>query len=233
MNGFKAIDPILIVEDNRNIASLLDKYLVRDGFNTMVAHDGMEALEILSRGFPSLIILDMMLPGIDGWKICQHVRQTSLTPILVLTALTQEAEKIRGFSLGVDDYVIKPFSPREVVERVKAILRRTQVSKPAQQQNIQFGNLTLEPEKHKVSLNNETISLTALEYSLLHTFMMRPGKVFSRQELLDRVYTNDAAVVDRVIDVHIGKLRQKIEPDPTNPTYIKTRRGFGYQFMDT
>ncbi|WP_321393820.1 response regulator transcription factor [uncultured Desulfuromusa sp.] len=180
---------------------------------------------------PALVILDLMLPGIDGLEICRRLRNESNIPILMLTAREEEIDRVLGFSLGADDYVVKPFSPRELVERVKAILRRTQPVFTAPR-ILNFGRLQLDPEKHKVTLDQEIINLTTSEYKLLYTLMTSPGRVFSRAELLKQFYEQEEAVIERVIDVHINKLRQKIEADPGNPTTIKTVRGFGYCFSD-
>ena len=232
MTGFKAAGRILIVEDDKNIAALLQKYLIRDGFQAELAHDGMSALKSVQQCAPALVILDLMLPVLDGWKVCRHIREDSEVPILMLTALEQEAERIRGFSLGADDYVVKPFSPREVVERVKAILRRTQTLHDAASRLLSCGELSLEPDKYRVYIRECEVSLTASEYTLLYTLMQRPGRVFTRDELIARLRVRGEVVGDRIIDVHIGHLRQKIETEPSRPTYILTKRGVGYHFTE-
>jgi DNA-binding response OmpR family regulator len=232
MQGFRGCGPILIAEDNRNIAVLLSKYLQRDGFATAIALDGREALRRVRAQSPSLVILDLMLPEIDGWEVCRRIRDSSEVPIMMLTALEQEANRIRGFSLGADDYVVKPFSPREVVERVKAILRRSTVRQVTQRCTLTCGSISLEPDKYEVRIADQPVSLTASEYALLFALMKAPGKVFTREELLGRLYVQGPVVGDRVIDVHIGHLRQKIEPDPSRPEYILTKRGIGYHFSD-
>lgn len=223
---------ILIVEDDKHIASLVDMYLKREGFHTVIAPDGQQALISARQSPPSLVILDLMLPIMDGWEVCRELRRSSDVPILMLTARDDEVDKVSGLTLGADDYVVKPFSPRELVARVKAILRRVR-SMPLQADvRLEHGELVLEPDKHKVMHGGQTVSLTPSEYSLLLALMSRPGRVFSRQELLDRLYPDGDAVVDRVIDVHIGKLRQKIEANPTRPLYILTERGVGYRFAE-
>jgi two-component system OmpR family response regulator len=232
MTGFKATGRILIVEDDKNIAVLLQKYLIRDGFQAELAHDGMSALKSVQQCAPVLVILDLMLPVLDGWEVCRHIREDSEVPILMLTALEQEAERIRGFSLGADDYVVKPFSPREVVERVKAILRRTQTPHDAASRLLSCGELSLEPDKYRVYIGECEVSLTASEYTLLYTLMQRPGRVFTRDELIARLRVRGEVVGDRIIDVHIGHLRQKIETEPSCPTYILTKRGVGYHFTE-
>jgi len=183
------------------------------------------------RYLPVFIILDLMLPKIDGWEVCRRLRKVSDVPILMLTAREEEIDRVMGLSLGADDYVVKPFSPRELVERVKAILRRTRA--PAEKAVVlSHGGLVLDAEKHKVSLKGRLINLTTMEYKLLYALMRTPGRVYTRDELLDRFYQHGEVVVDRVVDVHIGKLRQKIEEDPARPRFIRTVRGFGYRFAD-
>ncbi|WP_217909517.1 response regulator transcription factor [Desulfosediminicola flagellatus] len=224
--------PILIVEDDRNTSRLVETYLQREGFSTIASYDGEQALAMARSHNPGFVILDVMLPKVDGWDICRQLRKDSDVPILMLTAREEEIDRVMGLSLGADDYVVKPFSPRELVERVKAILRRTQ-SRPAPEQTVLTHNsLTLDPEKHKVTLSGKPVSLTSSEYKLLEALMSSPGRVFTRDELLNRFYDHGEAVIDRVIDVHIGKLRQKIEANPSQPQLILTVRGFGYQFAE-
>lgn len=224
---------ILIVEDDPNIASLVAKYLENDGFATVVIEDGREALPAIEKHRPRLVVLDLMLPGMDGWEICREVRRQSDLPLLMLTAREDEMDRVVGLSLGADDYVVKPFSPRELVERVKAILRRVSgASRDIKSDILRRGALTLEPMKHKVTLEGETVALTRSEYKLLHCLMASPGRVYSRAELLEWLYTGGETVIDRVVDVHIGKLRQKIERDPSNPFYVQTVHGVGYCFNE-
>jgi len=226
------IGPVLIVEDDRNTAVLIKTYLEKEGFQTILAYDGEEALKTMKNSQPGFVILDIMLPKIDGWEVCRRLRSFSDVPVLMLTAREEEIDRVLGLSLGADDYVVKPFSPRELLERVKAILRR---ARPPQAQNkevLSHAGLVLDAEKLKVTLDGKPFSLTSFEYKLLYTLMRSPGRVFSRSELLDKFYPHGEVVVDRVIDVHIGKLRQKIEQDPANPQYIQTVRGFGYRFTD-
>ena len=232
MQRSETAQPILIVEDDRNIAALVETYLNKAGFETLVAHDGQTGLSQLRARRPSFVILDLMLPGVDGWDLCREIRKASEVPILILTAREEELDRVLGFSLGADDYVVKPFSPRELVERVKAILRRARQAAPAAGARLQQGPLVVEPEKHKVTLDGRTVPLTPSEYTLLHTLMSAPGRVFSRDNLLGYLHRHGEAVVDRVIDVHIGKLRQKIEADPSNPRFILTVRGIGYRFAE-
>jgi len=223
---------VLIVEDDRNTAALVAKYLEREGFSTVVVHDGGQAIQAAGDCNPVFVILDVMLPNVDGLEICKALRRSSDVPVLILTAREEEVDRVAGLVTGADDYVVKPFSPRELVERVKAILRRSRPAAPAAAAVLSFGGLELDPEKHRVTRDGEPVSLTAWEYKLLYALMSSPGKAFSREELLNQCYQNSEAVIDRVIDVHIGKLRQKIEDDPSRPCFILTVRGHGYSFSD-
>lgn len=225
--------PILIVEDDRKTASLVALYLEREGFHTIIAYEGQEALDLAERHKPILVILDLMLPILDGWEVCRHIRRSSDVPILMLTARGEEVDRISGLTLGADDYVVKPFSPRELVERVKAILRRGRMEPTGDKNLLRHGDLVLDRERRRVSLSGHPITLTPHEYKLLQALMAAPGKVFTRDELVDHIYPQgEAVVIDRVVDVHIGKLRQKIEKDPSHPRYILTARGVGYQFSE-
>src|SRR5271157_662455 len=226
--------PILIVEDDKKTASLISLYLEREGFRTVVAHDGETALKLAADRKPLFVVLDLMLPRVDGWEVCRRLRKASDLPILILTARDEEIDRVSGLTLGADDYVVKPFSPRELVARVKAILRRAQArptteSKPV----LAHAGLVLDPEKQKLTLDGQRIELTHHEFNLLHALMAAPGKVFTRDELLRSLYPkHEAVVIDRVVDVHIGKIRQKIEKDPSNPGFIMTVRGSGYRFTE-
>jgi DNA-binding response OmpR family regulator len=222
--------PVLVVEDDRNITALVVRYLENAGFSTLSAGDGPGGLEMARRAAPALVILDLNLPGLDGAEVCRELRKTSDVPILMLTARADEVDRVVGFSLGADDYVIKPFSPRELVERVKAILRRARPTDGGAA--LRHGALVLDHEKRKVVHGSDEVALTPSEYKLLHALMSRPGRAFSRDELLGRLYEHGETVVDRVVDVHIGKLRHKIEPDPTRPRYVETVHGVGYRFAE-
>ncbi len=225
--------PILIVEDDKKTASLLSLYLEREGFETVVAYDGQQALELARRHNPIFVILDLMLPRVDGWEVCRQLRQSSDVPILILSAREEEVDRVSGLTLGADDYVVKPFSPRELVARVKAILRRGRLATDKGNRPLSFRGLVLNQEKRKVTLNGNPVLLTSHEFNLLEALMNSPGRVFTREELLAHLYPrHEAVVIDRVVDVHIGKLRQKIEKDPANPKYILTVRGIGYQFVE-
>lgn len=232
MTVSKSSRPVLIVEDDRNIAALVERYLAKEGFEPLVARDGEAGLAMARKHQPVLVILDLLLPKVDGWEVCRRLRAVSDVPILMLTAREDETDRIVGFSLGADDYVVKPFSPRELVERVKAILRRARSGPPRTAATLRHGSLMLEPEKHKVTVDGETVALTPSEYKLLHALMGAPGRVFSRDELLGHLYTRGEVVIDRVVDVHIGKLRQKIGDDPSMPHLVLTVRGTGYRFAE-
>ncbi|MGW8160701.1 MAG: response regulator [Desulfobulbales bacterium] len=232
MHAGKTNGPILIVEDDRNTAALLKTYLEKEGFHVIAAYDGEEGLHLIKTAHPGFVILDIMLPKMDGWEVCRRLRTFSDVPVLMLTAREEEIDRILGLTLGADDYVVKPFSPRELVERVKAILRRTRPSSSQKEQVLVRGDLVLDPEKHKVTRHGLSVALTSHEFKLLHALMRSPGRVFSRSELLDHFYQHGEIVIDRVVDVHIGKLRQKIEADPAHPRLIQTVRGFGYRFSD-
>ena len=201
-------------------------------FQTIAAFDGEQALALVRSRNPGFVILDIMMPKVDGWEVCRRLRKVSDVPILMLTAREEEIDRVLGLSLGADDYVVKPFSPRELVERVKAILRRTHPEPSLEKSVLCHGGLVLDPVKCKVFRDGEPVSLTSSEFKLLQTLMSSPGQVFSREALLDRFYEHGETVIDRVIDVHVGKLRQKIEEDPANPRLIETVRGFGYRFAE-
>ncbi len=223
--------PVLIVEDDRNTAALVATYLEQEGFTTRQVHDGATALTQARQTPPGFVILDVMLPGADGWEVCRQLRRFSDVPILMLTAREEEIDRVLGLSLGADDYVVKPFSPRELVERVKAILRRTRPAATAEPL-LCHAELSLDPLKRRVALAGRAVELTAAEYKLLQALMAAPGRIFSREELLGRLYEQGEAVVDRTVDVHIGHLRQKLGDDPASPRFIETVRGFGYRFAE-
>ena len=224
---------ILIIEDDKKAASLASLYLEKEGFNAVAAHDGLEGLALAKRLHPILVVLDLMLPKLDGWEVCRELRRFSDVPVIMLTARGEEVDRISGLTLGADDYVTKPFSPRELVARVKAVLRRGRIAPSAGKNILSFKDLVLNLEKRKVSLKNRSVQLTPHEYALLQALMVSPGRIFTRDELLNHLYpAGEAIVIDRVIDVHIGKLRQKIEEHPSNPIYIITARGVGYYFAE-
>ncbi|MGQ0569655.1 MAG: response regulator [Armatimonadota bacterium] len=221
---------ILVVEDDAKMVNLLRLYLEREGFGVVTAYDGRAALEAAERGRPSLVILDLMLPHLDGIEVCRRLREASEVPILMLTARVDEVDKLLGLSLGADDYVTKPFSPREVVARVKAILRRA--TREAPRKVLRHRDLEMDLERHHLLLNGQEVRLTPIEFKLLQAFLEAPERAFSREQLLNRIYAyNEADVVDRTIDVHVGKLREKLGDDPATPRFIATVRGVGYKLL--
>ena len=224
---------VLIVEDDQNTASLVSLYLEREGFRVVAAVDGESGLAMARRRRPDLVILDLMLPKLDGWEVCRRLRTWSDVPVIMLTARGEEIDRVAGLTLGADDYVVKPFSPRELVARVQAILRRTAPKIPDNKSILRHADVRLDLDKRQLSIKGRRVSLTRLEYALLEALMASPGRTFTRAELLKRLYPQgEAVVIDRVVDVHIGKLRQKIEPNPSEPLYIVTVRGIGYRFAD-
>ncbi len=222
---------VLVVDDDHKLISLVRMYLEREGFRVIPAYDGTQALEVFTRHSPAFVILDVMLPRMDGMAVCRQIRKTSTVPILMLTAKVDEVDKLVGLGIGADDYVTKPFSPRELVARVRAILRRT-ASRERVVPRLVRGDLVMDLEKHEVSVEGREVRLTPIEFKLLQALMEFPGRVFTRDQLLAHVYAFDeAAVVDRTVDVHIGKLREKIRDDPNRPRYIQTIRGVGYKLV--
>jgi DNA-binding response OmpR family regulator len=223
---------VLVVDDDHKLISLVRMYLEREGFHVVAAYDGAQALELFERHHPGFVILDVMLPRMDGVAVCKALRKRSAVPILMLTARVEESDKLAGLSVGADDYVTKPFSPRELVARVRAILRRTgRREQPSPR--IMRGDLLMDVERHEVFVSGREVRLTAIEYKLLQALMEFPGRVFTRDQLLAHVYAFDeAVVVDRTIDVHIGKLRDKLGDDPARPRYIETVRGVGYRLLE-
>ena len=224
---------ILIVDDERKIVELVRAYLEKDGYQVLTAHDGLQALELARQQQPGLIVLDLMLPGIDGLDVCRLLRgEGNQVPIIMLTAKTTEADKLIGLDLGADDYVTKPFSPRELLARVRAVLRRVGEKAHEGPSEVRFGDLLVDFVRHQVQVEGKPISLTPTEFKLLEVLIREPGRAFSRLELLDRVFGYDFEGFERTIDVHVMNLRRKIEPDRKEPTYIKTVYGMGYKFAE-
>lgn len=225
--------PILIVDDDGKISSLIASTLQNEGFTTVCAGDGDEALTLAEKHNPGLIILDVMLPKTDGIEVCRQIRSRSDVPILMLTVKSEEFDKVLGLSIGADDYLTKPFSPRELVARVKAILRRSLPKTPGSPKRFKHLELEIDFDKCKVTVQGKEITLTVYEYKILHALASSPGRVFSREDLIQKIYSyQDVSVVDRVIDVHIGNLRAKIEKDSSHPQYVLTVRGMGYKFAE-
>ncbi|MBO8128338.1 MAG: response regulator transcription factor [Peptococcaceae bacterium] len=224
MNGPK----ILIVDDEEAIRELVGMYLQKEGFTVINAADGEEALAKTRETGPDLIILDIMLPKKDGWDVCREIRRTHTTPIIMLTAKDAEYDRILGLELGADDYLVKPFSPRELVARVKAVLRRTQ-SGPGSDEILSYPELTINRAAMTVELNQQPVNLTPKEFELLWFLASHPGRVFSRDQLLSRVWNYDYFGDPRTVDTHIKRLREKLRT-PTGTGYIKTVWGRGYKF---
>ena len=221
---------VLVVDDDVKTVELVKLYLNRDGYRVMTAYDGIEALRLARTGRPDLIVLDLMLPGIDGLEVCRTLRNESDVPIIMLTAMTTDQDKLTGLELGADDYITKPFSPRELAARVRTVLRRIPGERgPAQ---VRHGKLAVDFHKHKVTLSGKPVPLTSVEFRLLGVLAKEPGRVFSRAQLIERALGPDFEGFDRTIDVHILKLRRKLEPDPVHPTYIKTVYGVGYKLAE-
>jgi DNA-binding response OmpR family regulator len=224
---------VLVIEDDRNTAALVALYLERDGFRPLVAADGARGLALALEHRPALVILDLMLPRLDGWEVCRRLRRESEVPVIMLTARDEEVDRVAGLTLGADDYVVKPFSPRELVARVRAVLRRARPPDDTAYRVLAHADIRLDLDKRRLTVRNRAVDLTPHEYALLRALMASPGRTFTRDELLDHLYPDgDTVVIARVVDVHIGKLRQKIEPDPARPSHILTVRGVGYRFAD-
>ena len=226
-------NPILIVDDDARISSLISRMLQNEGYSTVCAADGEEALAFTDRHEAALIILDIMLPKIDGIEVCRQIRKQSEVPILMLTVKADEFDKILGLSIGADDYLTKPFSTRELAARVKTILRRCLPRAPGTMNRLKTLDLEIDFDKCKVTVKDREIKLTVYEYKILEALTGYPGKIFSREELIQKIYFyEDVSVVDRVIDVHISNLRAKIEEDSSTPRYVLTVRGMGYKFAE-
>lgn len=224
-------ETILIIEDEPKVARLARDYLEKNGYRVLVANDGNSGLAMARREKPDLLVLDLMLPGMDGLDVCRALRRESDLPIIMLTARAEETDRLIGLEIGADDYISKPFSPRELVARTRALLRRAKgmVYVPG---IIRIGELELNTENHSVSLAGEAIHLTRIEFSILQTFAQHPGQIFSRAQLLENLHGVAYIGYDRSIDAHIKNLRRKIEKDPANPKYILTVYAVGYKFSD-
>jgi phosphate regulon transcriptional regulator PhoB len=223
---------ILIIEDEADLVELIAYNLKKEGFTVDSTSDGEAALGKIRKGHYDLLILDLMLPGIQGIELCRIVRndpKTTGLPIIMLTAKGEEIDRILGLEMGADDYMAKPFSPRELVARVKAVLRRAS-EKPVTEKILKIGDLEIDRERYIVSVRGTPVKLSATEFKLLLFLAERRGRVFSRNQLLDAIWRDEAFVEPRTVDVHIRRLRAQIERNPANPKYIKTMRGIGYVF---
>lgn len=227
MNG----PTILVVDDERSISEVVSLYLTRAGYRVKLAHDGPTALKELAKQIPDLVVLDLMLPGVDGMEITRRLRAEGDTPIIMLTARREEADRILGLEMGADDYVVKPFSPQELVSRVRAVLRRAH-SAPQEptERALEFDDIRIDPVTRLVTVNNQEISLTAKEFDLLWFLANHPRQVFNRDQLLDRVWGETDYIDPSTVTVHVRRVREKIEPDSANPRHLHTVWGVGYKF---
>ncbi len=223
---------ILLVEDEQTLAKALKFSLEKEGFQVVVAYDGEEALQFFAEDEADLVILDLMLPKIDGFEVCRMIRRQHDLPIIMLTARDEDIDKILGLELGADDYITKPFNTRELLARIKAILRRAVPQTDIGKKSIRIGEMKIDLIKHRVTLGNKDIALTSREYALLSFLASNPGKVFSREQLLEQVWGYGYGGDARTVDVHIRHLREKIEDNPAEPTYILTVWGTGYKFRE-
>jgi two-component system, OmpR family, response regulator ResD len=221
---------VLVVEDEPMVAEVVGRYLRRDGYEVLTAGDGAAALDAVDRHSPDLIVLDVMLPGIDGIEVCRRVRARAQTPIIMLTARGEEIDRLLGLELGADDYITKPFSPRELVARVKAVLRRSAPASSIGDDSMRFSDLRINARTRRVEDGRGPIGLTAREFDLLHFLARHAGQVFSRDQLMDNVWDFDFAGDAATVTVHIRRLRSKLEFDPSRPRHVKTVWGVGYKF---
>jgi two-component system, OmpR family, alkaline phosphatase synthesis response regulator PhoP len=224
---------ILVVDDETRLVDVLKAYLERDGYKVVTAFDGKQALAVARREKPDLVLLDLMLPEIDGLEVCRTLRRESDTPVIMLTARSEETDKLIGLELGADDYVTKPFSPREVVARVRAVLRRAQATQASSDETLTIGDLVIDQARHVVQRGSEVISITPTEFDLLWALASNPGRVLSRLQLMEKALGDSYEGYERTIDAHIKNLRHKIELDPAHPRYVQTVFGVGYKIEGT
>jgi DNA-binding response OmpR family regulator len=220
---------ILVVDDEPIVREVVAKYLKREGYRTLEAADGARARELVEREAPNLIVLDLMIPGTDGLSLCRWIRSSSQLPVIMLTARGEEADRIVGLEIGADDYVTKPFSPRELVARVRSVLRRAEPSVPVAE-HLTFGDLELVASTREVTKGGRPLQLTAKEFDLLQFLASHPRHVFSREQLMSRVWGYSTALDTGTVTVHIRRLREKIEDDPSHPLFLQTVWGVGYRF---
>ncbi|MDH4335226.1 MAG: response regulator transcription factor [Chloroflexota bacterium] len=223
---------VLIVDDDPKIRDLLRLYVEREGHRTVFAADGEGALAQVARSRPDIVLLDVMLPGLDGFEVCRRIRETSDVPILLLTARSGDPDKVIGLDIGADDYVVKPFSPRELMARLRALLRRRKNPVGTTEAILVSGPLEVDAGAVEARLNGRTLDLTPFEFRLLHALMLRPGRVLSRDDLIDALHGNDdPGIIDRTIDVHLGRLRRKLGDPAAAPRFVATVRTVGYKFV--
>jgi DNA-binding response OmpR family regulator len=223
---------VLVVDDDPKIRDLLRLYVEREGHRALLAGDGEAALDLATRSRPDLVLLDVMLPGLDGFEVARRIRDVSDVPILLLTARSGEGDKVVGLDMGADDYVVKPFSPRELMARVRALLRRRRLEAEQEEPILVADGLELDPNAVEVRLDGQPLDLTPFEFRILRGLMRRPGRVFTRDDLIDAIHgDDDPGIIDRTIDVHLGRLRRKLGDDAANPRLIATVRTVGYKFL--
>lgn len=222
---------IILVDDEPEILTLVRDYLSREGFTVLTAINGNEGMELIDREKPDLVLLDWMLPGMSGLEMCKHLRETSTIPIIMLTAKSEEIDRVLGLEFGADDYIVKPFSLRELAARIKTVLRRS--SGVVQENNSSIlirGDLSIDVASHKVSKRGQELSLTPTEFNILHLLATRPGTVYSRLQLLRQAMGEEYLYYERSIDTHVSNLRKKVEDNPSDPKYVETVFGVGYRF---
>jgi len=223
---------VLLVDDDPKIRELLRLYVERDGHRTLDAANGEVAVTTALRARPDLVVLDVMLPGLDGFEVAHRIRAASDVPILMLTARSGDSDKVVGLDVGADDYVVKPFSPRELMARIRALLRRRRLDAQRDEAVLEADGLWVDPNAVEVRLDGATLELTPFEFRLLIGLMRRPGRVFSRDDLIDAIHGHDdPGIIDRTIDVHMGRLRRKLGDAATDPRFIGTVRTIGYKFI--
>jgi len=225
-----ADNQILIVEDEPSVGEVVSLYLRRAGYQVTLASDGRAALAILEKEIPTLVVLDLMMPLVDGWEITRWLRARSDVPIIILTARSAETDRIAGLEMGADDYVVKPFSPQELVSRVRAVLRRTHPTLDEEERAVVLGNIRIDPQERQVAVNGEPKALTAKEFDLLLLLARHPRQVFTRDQLLERIWGLSDYIDPGTVTVHIRRLREKIEEQPNHPQFLQTVRGSGYRF---
>jgi DNA-binding response OmpR family regulator len=224
-----AMETVLVVDDEPTIRDVVVQYLRREGYATLEAEDGDAARELLEREWPNLVVLDLMLPGTDGLALCRWIRDRSQLPVIMLTARGEEVDRIVGLELGADDYVTKPFSPRELVARVRSVLRRSAAADERPDERVRFGDIEIDAAAREVRKGENTLKLTAREFELLWFFARHPRRVFSRDQLMSRVWGYEPAFDSGTITVHVRRLREKIEDEPAHPRYLETVWGVGYR----
>lgn len=223
---------LLVVDDDRKMVELIRLYLEKDGYRVLTAYDGREALDIARQQAPDLVVLDLMLPGVDGLDVCRLLRSESQVPIIMLTARSTEGDTLLGLDAGADDYITKPFSPRELLARIRAVLRRVSREEKDDPAQTSLGRLTVHFVRHQVLVDSEPVLLTPTEFRLLETLIREPGRAFTRLQLVERVFGPFYEGLERSVDVHVLNLRKKIERDPLHPCYVQTVYGVGYKMNE-